>query len=65
MQMAKTQKNKATSGHLGMLKVSLLLTGHDLISPIASLRPLAGGWRLHPDKHGLKAGSALAAEWSC
>ena len=30
MQMAKTQKNKATSGHLGMLKVISYLTAHAL-----------------------------------
>ena len=43
--MARTQKNKATSGHLGMLKAKLAKLRRDLLEPKGGGGAKGEGWR--------------------
>ena len=44
--MARTQKNKATSGHLGMLKAKLAKLRRDLLEPKGGGGAKGEGWNI-------------------
>lgn len=44
--MARTQKNKATSGHLGMLKAKLAKLRRDLLEPKGGGGAKGEGWNM-------------------
>ena len=44
--MARTQKNKATSGHLGMLKAKLAKLRRDLLEPKGGGAAKGEGWNM-------------------
>ena len=44
--MARTQKNKATSGHLGMLKAKLAKLRRDLLEPKGGGGAKGEGWNV-------------------